>query len=173
MSSASKIRELLDALIADFPRRKKLIEAEMKKYGIERSVELVIEPPEAVTEIPTFAARDRRVSPMLKARFDHSGGWNYAGEEWLAASAMRRRIRTEDVQSYHAALRENWEGSAPRLFPDGQLSLYGVTEGVPDNLTYLVWTKEEGEPEVWRYAGLDSHQFKDMAAFLSWFLEKS
>lgn len=170
MNTAKQVRKLLDDLKADFPRRKKAIEEKMKEYGLDKSVELVIEPPEVVTTIPTFhAKRPRQASPMLQARFDYAGTLIYAGEEWLAASAMPRQMKKKDVKSYHKSLRENWEGSAPMLFTDDQLTVFAVTDGVPDNLTYLVWSKDGDEPEVWRYAGLNSNRFKNLAEYLSWF----
>lgn len=50
------------------------------------------------------------------------------------------------------------------MFPDAQLTLFAVTDGVPDNLTYLVWISDE--PEVWVYRGMDSQRFDHLAAFL-------
>ncbi|MCA9032390.1 MAG: hypothetical protein KDA66_16345, partial [Planctomycetaceae bacterium] len=72
----------------------------------------------------------------------------------------------------HCALRENWEGSAPMVFPDERLTLFGVTEDVPENLTYLVWAKDDAEPEVWCYMGLASHEFSSLESFLNWRLER-
>jgi hypothetical protein len=171
-AAATRIRTLLDALKTDFPRLKEEVEKQLKGYGIEESVSLEIEPAEPVQTIPTFRpGRDRQVSPMLKARYDYAGAWNWAGDLWLAASEMPRRMRSRSVKSYHRALRENWEDSAPMLFRDERLSLFGVSDGVPDNLTYLVWGESEAEPELWRYAGLESHRFKDLSEFLTWCLE--
>jgi hypothetical protein len=170
--AATQIRTLLDALKADFPLLKDELATLMKGYGIEEPVSLEIEPAEAVQTIPTFRpGRNRQVSPMLKASYDYAGAWNWAGDLWLGVSEMPRRMRSRSVKSYHRALRENWEGSAPMLFPDERLSLFGVCDGVPDNLTYLVWGESEAEPELWRYAGLESYRFKDLSEFLTWCLE--
>jgi hypothetical protein len=55
------------------------------------------------------------------------------------------------------------------LYPDDQLTLFAVVDNVPDSLTYLVWANEGEEPQVWRYDGLESYRFKDLAEFLTWF----
>ncbi|MCB9950147.1 MAG: hypothetical protein H6824_04125 [Planctomycetaceae bacterium] len=81
-------------------------------------------------------------------------------------------MEKKEVRQYHCALRENWEGSAPMVFPDERLTLFGVTEDVPENLTYLVWAKDDAEPEVWCYMGLASHEFSSLESFLNWRLER-
>jgi hypothetical protein len=170
--AATRIQTLLDALKADFPRLKEELEQRMKGYGIEESFSLEVEPAQAVQTIPTFKpGRDQQVSPMLKARYDYAGAWKWAGDFWLGVNDMPRRMRSRSVKSYHRALRENWEGSAPMLFPDERLSLFAINEGVPDNLTYIVWGESKAEPELWRYASLDSWRFKDLSEFLTWCLQ--
>ena len=84
---------------------------------------------------------------------------------------MKTWLKNKGVKSYHKALRENFEGSAPNLFSDRNLALFGVTEGVPDNLTYLVWCDEGKEPEIWSYVGLYSYKFDDLEGYLKWILE--
>jgi hypothetical protein len=170
MDAQTNICTLLRTLETDFPRRKKAIETQMRAYGLHDSVELTMAPPEQARAIPTFDPQfTRPLSPMLQARFDYASAVNYAGELWLSVSEIPRQMKKRALQRYHKSLRNNWEGSAPMLFPDSQLSLFAVTKGVPDHLMYLVWTTEGDEPELWRYAGINSHTFKDLAAFLTWF----
>src|SRR5205823_4451332 len=125
-----RIRTLLDALKADFPRRKAAIEKVMKKhYGLDKSVELKFMPPEEVQTIPTFGSKKTYpATPLLKARFKYASTVEYAGNTWLSVSQMQRWMRKKEVRSYHKALRENWEASAPMLFRDDQLTLLEVTK---------------------------------------------
>src|SRR5262249_15731911 len=170
LAPGKRVHKLLDALKADFPRRKAAIEAWMKdRYGLDESVDLRLIPPEDADTIPTFARTKRySATPMLKARFEYASTVDYGGEIWLGIGEMRRWMRKKDVRAYHTAMREDWEGSAPMLFRDDQLTLLEVSNGVPDCLTYLVWARESKEPEIWRYRGMESHRFKDLEAYLTW-----
>lgn len=84
---------------------------------------------------------------MLKARFDYASIIKRGRDIWLSPAEMERWMKKREVKSFHRALREHWEQSAPMMFPNDRLTLLGVTDGVPDNLTYLVW--RDDEPEVW------------------------
>ncbi len=152
-----RIRKLLVALEADFPRRKAAIEKLMKEHGLDKSVELKFTAPEEVQTIPTFASKKiYPPTPLLKARFEYASTVQYATDTWLSVSQMQRWMRKKEVRSYHNALRENWESSAPMLFRDDQLTLLEITEGVPDSLTYLIWCHEGAEPELWFCRGFES-----------------
>jgi len=171
---AHRITALLDAIRADFPRRKKAAEQLMGRLGIESCVELKIAPPVPVGELPTFdQGSRRRVTPMLEARFRHSGRWELGQDVWLDPAEMKAQMRTRSVARYHKALRENWQASAPMAFRDSGLTLFGVTEDVPQNLTYLVWRADGVEPEVWSYVGFDSRKFRDLEGYLKWCLERT
>lgn len=168
-----RIRKLLNEIRADFPRLKAAAETLMRhKYGLNDSLELTVSPPEKFRFLPTFDPnRQRRPSPMLKARFEYAGTIDHGGDTWLAPSKMERWMKKRVVRSYHKSLREHWEKSAPMLFADHDLTLFSVTEDVPDNLTYLVWKGAE-EPEIWSYLGMNGHKFKNLAAYLTWLLKR-
>lgn len=169
---ARRIHKLLDAIKADFPRRKKAAEELMRRAGIRESLELEIFPAELVSVVPTFDVKiSRPFSPMLKARFDYAGSWKTGQDIWLSAAEMPSYLRRRAVRSYHRALREHWEGSAPMTLADRCLALFGVTEGVPEDLIYLAWRKGEKEPEVWVYEGMESHNFKNLEEYFTWCLE--
>lgn len=170
---AKRIPKLLDAVQADFPRLKAAVEALMRRqYGLDEALELTVSPPEKFRFLPTFdATRRRRPSPMLQARFDYAGAIDHGGDLWLAPAGMERWMKKRVVRSYHKALREHWEKSAPMRFADHDLTLFAVTEDAPDNLTYLVWRGAE-EPEVWSHQGMTGRRFKNLAAYLAWHLKR-
>jgi hypothetical protein len=77
---------------------------------------------------------------------------------------------SDAVFSTHDSLREHAEHAAPAFFPDEQLALCSVVENVDESLTYLVWSIEGEEPEVWRYSGMEMCRFSNLAEFLIWFV---
>jgi hypothetical protein len=85
---------------------------------------------------------------------------------------MSQWVKKQEVRSYHTALRENYEGSAPHLFADHDLTLFSVTDGVPQNLTYLVWRLSGEEPEIWSYVGMETYKFENLAGYLTWVLKR-
>lgn len=172
-SARQRIFALLDSIKADFPRRKKAAEDLMRQHGIGKALDINVGEANKVTTIPTFDPNvSRQLTPMLKARFEYAGSWRMGQEIWLSASQMASAMRKKKIQRYHLALRENWEDSAPMTYSDDRLSLFEVTEGVPEDLTYLVWKTDSGEPEVWVYEGFDSHRFKNLEDFFKWRLER-
>jgi hypothetical protein len=165
---------LLDALIADFPRRKREAEQAIAEQGLPETLELHIGRAEPTAALPTFdRAVSRPVTPMLAARFAYAGVWRQGLDLWLTPARMAAQTRRRPVRALHRSLREHWEGSAPRLFPDDRLTLFGITEGVEENRVYLVWRADDREPEVWRYAGWDVAAFPNLEAFLRWQLERA
>jgi hypothetical protein len=171
--AAQRIPKLLDRIQADFPRVKVAAEALMRQLGLNDSLALTVSPPGKTRSLPTFdPKRRRRPSPMLKARFTYAGTIDYGGDRWLDPAEMEHWMRKRRVSGYHKALRENYEGSAPCVFPDSDLTLLIVTEGVPDNLTYLVWIKSKDEPEIWSYRGMETYKFKNLASYFTWLLKR-
>ena len=106
---------------------------------------------------------------MLRDRFDYASTWREGIETWLALSTMAAYHQSDAVFLTHAGLREHAENSAPALFSDEQLALFSVVEDVEESLTYLVWAVEAEEPEVWRYSGMETCRFNNLADFLTWF----
>lgn len=168
-----RISALLESIIADFPRRKKAAEALMRQHGIKKPMQIEIAAPEPVVQIPTFHPEVAyRLTHMLKERFDFAGTWKMGQEVWLSAGEMARHMKLESVQVFHRSRRENWEGSAPANYSDDRLTLFGITESVPEDAIYLVWATEGEEPEVWVYEGFDSHKFKTLEQYFKWCLER-
>lgn len=100
----------------------------MRRVGLTSIYDLEVGPREKAGPIATFKrGNERPLTPMLKARLEHSGSWRQGEELWLKPSEIRAYVAKRPIRSTHRALRENWEASAPMLFADGQLSLFGTT----------------------------------------------
>jgi hypothetical protein len=54
---------------------------------------------------------------------------------------------------------------SPNLFPDQRLTLFAVTPGLREDITYFVWDDERPEPQVWLYAGMSTHEFANLEQF--------
>jgi len=172
-NSYSSILALLNAIKADFPRRKAAAEALMKSVGIDKELDVTLSAPASPKTMPTFVpAIARNLTPMLKARFDFAGLCVFGQEIWLDPIESVSYMNRTAIRRSHSSLRKHWEDSAPMLFGDDQLSLFVATQGVPEDLTYLVWRKDDEEPQVWECAGHDSRWFANLEAFLRWCLER-
>jgi hypothetical protein len=86
---------------------------------------------------------------MLKERYIFGSNCQFGCDTWLAPEGMLTWMTHQEVQKYHSSLKQHWTNSAPMLFPQSKLSLFGITEDVPDSLIYLVWSAKDSEPEVW------------------------
>jgi hypothetical protein len=162
----AKIDNILKRLRDAFPRKKLAFEASMRAAGIEETIEQRISKPKRLKYLSTFKDSVRRpMSPMLAGRFQYAGTWEEGLDIWLGADQMRAAMKRRELRTTHKSLREHWEGSAPMLYTDDQLTLFGITSGVSENVTYLVWTGRK-EPEVWTYVGMNSNQYKNLAEFL-------
>lgn len=109
---------------------------------------------------------------MLKARFEYAGSWRRGPEVWFGVAEMADYLKRKAIRVNHRALREHFEASAPMLFADDQLSLFGASDEPSQDLTYLVWTADKNEPEIWVYEGYDSCKFMDLEEYLRWRLER-
>lgn len=174
-SVRQRIFNVLDAVIARWPERNKELaellgqpipEGATEPFG--DSFRLCVSPPNQVTSVPTFYHGTYRApSEMLRARFEHSGHWQVGLERWLTPSEMASWIASEEVEATHHALRGYWENSAPMIFPDDRLGLFGVTEGVPEDLVYLAWADSDDEPEIWEYVGQSARRFTNLEHYLT------
>jgi len=171
--AAARVCRMLDQLVIDFPRRKRAAEAAFSTAGLPGTLELQIAAAERLDEIPTFArGAVRPPTAMLAARFAYAGLIRVGPDLWLSPGQMLKYSRSRAVRDTHRSFRAHRERSAPMQFPGDRLALFGVTDGVPENLVYLVWRRDAGEPEVWSYAGWEEYIFRDLAAFLTWHLER-
>ena len=172
-TTSERITALLDAIKKKFPERKRAAEELMRKYGLDETLEMKIEDPTVCDFIPTFSTESKKVvSKALKARFSFAGSWQMGQEIWLNPEEMKAWVKDKSILENHEAKRENWTDSAPMLYTDEQLALFGITEEVPENAIYLVWPTVSEEPEVWVYVAYDSHKFSNLEEFLLWQLNR-
>ncbi len=158
---------VMQSIRDDFPRRKREAEALLRTLGLSEELEMRIQPPGVATSLPTFDSNVRReLTPMLRARFGYAGKWDTAHRIWLGVDDIGEAMQSGEVLLYHDALRDNWADSAPMRFPDDKLTLFGITDGVPENLIYLVWTNENAEPNVWVYEGMTEQKFESVLDYL-------
>ena len=164
--SRTRIAGILSDLQLHFTRKQNRAAARLRAAGISDRLEQRIASAELVAELPTFRDQvNRPLSPMLEERFRVAGRWTEGTDIWLASSDMHAAIRSPSIRGVHQSLRDNWEGSAPMLYQDDQLGLFGVTEDVPEDLIYIVWAVGN-EPEIWRYSGMRESRYRNLAEFL-------
>jgi hypothetical protein len=170
--TTKRVHELLDAIIADYPRRKADAQKLIAEMGLE--ADLTFERSEAIPFdiLPCFDGSDRPLSPMLQARFDFAGQLRFGQDVWVIPSQIEDLIQNPDLMANHSALRRHWDDSAPMQYGDAQLSVFSYTDGVPENLTYLVWPSNASEPEVWDYSGYQQHRSKHLADYLQYRLTR-
>ena len=164
---------LLNAICNDFPRRKCELERLLKLADIDEEPKYLVNGPEFINRIPTFdSSVIRLLSPMLTVRFETYGEITMGPDRWLAISEIRPVMLSEEICSYHKALRDNVADSFPAMYSDDHLSLFGYSPGVFDAAIYLVWNSENGEPLVAAYSGHECHEFPDLDRYLEWVLER-
>jgi hypothetical protein len=169
----ARTRQLLHALVEDFGRRKNDAESILLDQGIEIDLTYTIKPSVDSESTPTFSRRlQRKHSPMLEARFEFASEILRGLDTWVGPNDLAKRTFSKKIQSTHNSLRKFWANSAPSLYPDDSLSLFGFTVGVPENIVYLVWTELE-EPEIWVYFSQTEEKFENLDAYLDWCLQRT
>ena len=172
ISTTKRVHHLLDALIADYPRRQAAAEKLIAQMGIEADLAFERSEPMPFDVIPFLDGSDRPLSPMLAARFAFAGQLRFGQDVWVTPSQIKTLIQDRDLMANHVARRQHWDGSAPMQYRDAALSVFAYTEGVPEDLTYLVWPSGATEPEVWDYSGHQEHRSGNLAEFLQYLLTR-
>ena len=141
--------ELMKQYAASYESRKREIIEGMQKFGwkekdIYVDKQIIQKPKELSNFIPTLQTDfNRPLSPMLKERFAFADNW------------------------------KNWEGSAPQLYPDNQLSLFAIEDRENGDYVLLVWvTPDAIEPQIWCYTGQSEQIFKNLAQYFLWLVEE-
>ena len=164
--TGKKIFDLLDKMKETFPSVKEKTEKLMKEMGLDETIDLTFEAPSKVATLPTFdKSKSRKLTPMLKARFEYASIIKSGQDIWLDPNQMALSMADDELNLYHTSLREHWENSAPMRFKDKDLTLFGITDGCPEDRVYLVWKNEGKEPEVWGYFGFDENKYKNLEKF--------
>ena len=164
--TGKKIIDLLDKMKETFPLVKEKTEKLMKEMGLDETMDLTFEAPSKVATLPTFdKSKSRKLTPMLKARFEYASTIKYGQDIWLDPNQIALSMADDELNIYHTSLRDHWENSAPMRFKDKDLTLFGITDGCPEYRVYLVWKTEGEEPEVWEYFGFDENKYKNLEKF--------
>jgi hypothetical protein len=168
-----RIRWLLDAIRNNFPRFKHAVLRASRDPEIAEEMKLELSPsPRRLTRVPTFEVGVfRKLTPMLQARFEYAGRIQHGLDVWLSLRQISTWVRKREVREHHRARRTHWIDSPPNVYPDSRLSLFGVTDGVPQNAVYLIWGNGREEPRVWSCSGMDADEFDTLEEYLRWHLE--
>jgi hypothetical protein len=163
-----RIRQLFDAIRDDFPRFKRAVMRSSGDSEIAEMMKLAFSPPpRRLSRVPTFQAGvSRKLTPMLKARFEYAGRIQHGLNISLSLRQMGVWLRKREIRENHRSRRTYWIGSPPNLYPDSRLSLFGITDGVPQNVVYLVWGDEADEPRVWSCSLMDADEFDNLEEYL-------
>ncbi|MDO1517274.1 MULTISPECIES: hypothetical protein [unclassified Neisseria] len=122
-----------------------------------------------IDTMPTLAKGIEKIlSPLLVERFQFAGNWMDIGEQFLGIEELKKLIASKNFQKWLRSMRENWEGSAPNLYQDDQLSVFSIIDKNNGNYSLLVWIENETEPEVWRYFGQSEQKFKNLTTYFEW-----
>jgi hypothetical protein len=171
VSAKERVRQLLDAIRDDFPRFKSAVVCASRDPAIAEDLKLELSPPRSLRRVPTFEVGvSRGLTPMLEARFEYAGRIRRGLAIWLSLRQMGMTVRNREICLNHRARRTDWIGSPPDLHPDSRLSLFGITDGVPQNAVYLVWGDEGDEPRVWSCSGMNADEFGNLEEYLRWHL---
>lgn len=163
-----RIRRLMKALEADFPRLKRAVLKAVPGDDIDEAMQFVLSPPGKLGRVPTMQAGvSRELTPMLRARFEYASTIQHGIELWLGLEQMASWPRKRDFRGNHRARREYWIDSPPNLLPDSRLSVFGITDDVPQNVVYLIWGEGGEEPRLWSCSGMSSEEYDTLEDFLT------
>ncbi|BDR57642.1 hypothetical protein [Xylocopilactobacillus apicola] len=167
------VKESLDNYKNSFDRRSKAFIEECISYGMtEKEAKIYAKQKilsgSVIDKIPTLdIAVYQKVSPQLNERFLYADSWEDIGETFLNVEEMIELVGKPHFKSWVTSMRDNWEDSAPAIYPDEQLSVISVMSEDEGDYTLAVWDKPL-EPEIWRYSGQSEQKFKDLLAWLDW-----
>jgi len=167
-----RTRQLLEAIVANFDKRKKAAEALMAELGIDVELTYATKPPMRAQSIETFSKyKQIPLSPMLAQRFDFASDIVRGLDVWAGTDQIATLTNAKHVKLLHKSLRRHWVNSAPAKYDDASLSLFGYTVDVPENIVYLAWTGEI-EPQVYVYVGQKEESYENLDEYLHWCLTR-
>lgn len=131
----------------------------------------VVSPPDPASnlEVPTLEPGFyKRMTPLLKSRFEYAGAWKEAdaGHEWLSLKGMEAAIRNPKVLEQIKMRIETWTDSPLARLPASRISLFGLYGDQSEEI-YLIWPLADGdEPQILSYSGNFEAKFSDFAQYL-------
>jgi hypothetical protein len=118
----------------------------------------------------------RKISPMLKERFDIMSYWKNATHgDWLSINEMnllwRDTIDSHVIQLKNQlkAFSENWINDAISLFKEERISIFAIEENGNERI-YLVWFDDVVEPEFWVYDSNGMARYENLECYLNAYL---
>lgn len=113
----------------------------------------------------------RPLSPMLKQRFLQMGRWSDAhlSQDWLDISEVNRWPTIAPILRRLELRKENWDFIPPGSESAENCSVFAVNPFELDE-TYLLWTQEQEEPQVWEYFGADFKMFLNLERYIEYIL---
>jgi hypothetical protein len=170
----TKTRSLLTAIVSDFDRRKSEAIAMLKFFGLDSELTYSVDLPEPIDgSICTFSkAFTQPLSAMLSERFKFASTIVRANDVWPDLNGIKLATQVKAVKLMHTAIRNHWQKSAPARYKNSELSLFGYTIDVPENLVYLAWNKDSLEPNVFVYQGQSEEIYTNLDEYLEWILER-
>jgi hypothetical protein len=130
---------------------------------VSRLLKQIVHPPEPLYGIPTLEIGNyKRVTPMLKARFEYAGSWEMAlgSQSLLSICEMERLWHDKELISIVKARAEYWRHSPVALYAWDKISVVALGT---DEETYLIWPDTEGqEPMVYSYLGQIGQPFQNL-----------
>ena len=79
---------------------------------------------------------------------------------------MAKAAHSKKIVSTVQAQRKHWDGSAPNMYPDRQLTVFSVVPGEEENITYLLWIDGVSEPQIWDYVGQSENRYSSLNEYL-------
>lgn len=113
----------------------------------------------------------RPLSPMLKARFEFCHAWKdaYLSQDWLGLQEIRNWPNNQNIVRRLELRQENWDFVPPASVPPENCAIYAVNPYELDE-TYLVWTDDAEEPQIWEFFGADYKMFTNLDRYLEFIL---
>lgn len=120
-------------------------------------------------EIMMLDCSFRKLSPMLKSRFEYASSWKNANldQDWLSLKEISEIYNNEIAREWLNLRRENWSENPPKSISASHCAHFALNPYEPEE-AYFVWIEEIIEPQVWRYFGADYKMFLNLDRFLEY-----
>jgi hypothetical protein len=137
----------------------------------DKELQQTVSPPVALPDvgIPSLARGVyKRITPMIKARFEYASNWKNAdaGLDWLSVQEMEQAATDAKLIEMVNSRIDSWDGTPLKGVSFSQLSLFGVNREQEEEV-YLLWPIMAGqEPAIISYTGNFESKFADFGTYL-------
>jgi len=114
----------------------------------------------------------RKLSPMLKERYNYAGKWidATAGITWLSLEEINNFHDNVLLQRQVDTRINNWKDTIFDKFNRGQISLFGVWADEYHEI-YLVWVDDSVEPVVYEFRSYYEKIFENLDSYIEYWLD--